>query len=141
MHLCNICFVFEYIVLFFVALSHPSLRPLAHAPSLPDSYAGNVPFDFPRLASLAQPATLCFIQPAWSAPSGRDGRDGRAPRRTPSGRARPGLRRRHRRGGGSSRAVHRKTGKKRTVGPNVCDGVPCVPRVLDDVQGSLRQRL
>ena len=42
------------------AYAHPSLRPLAHAPSLPDSYAGNVPFDFPRLASLTQPATLCF---------------------------------------------------------------------------------
>ena len=46
------------------AYAHPSLRPLTHAPSLPDSYAGNVPFDFPRLASLAQPATLCFTRRA-----------------------------------------------------------------------------
>ena len=40
------------------------LPELERAPRLPPGLAGGVPDDFPRLGSLAQPATLCYSHPA-----------------------------------------------------------------------------
>ena len=40
------------------------LDALDDAPGVPDSFGGSVPTEFPRLASLSQPATLCYNNPA-----------------------------------------------------------------------------